>query len=52
MSELFFEWDSKKAASNVAKHGVTFEEANPFFTIRKLWLFLIRTIPLLKSDLS
>ena len=24
MSELFFEWDSKKAASNVAKHGITF----------------------------
>ena len=31
MSELFFEWDSKKAASNVAKHGVTFEEAKSVF---------------------
>jgi uncharacterized DUF497 family protein len=31
MSELFFEWDSKKAALNVAKHGVTFEEAKSVF---------------------
>ncbi|MCX6961001.1 MAG: BrnT family toxin, partial [Verrucomicrobia bacterium] len=31
MSELFFEWDSKKAASNVVKHGVTFEEAKSVF---------------------
>jgi hypothetical protein len=30
-SELFFEWDPKKAASNVAKHGVTFEEAKSVF---------------------
>ena len=28
MSELFFEWDAKKASINAAKHGVTFEEAH------------------------
>jgi uncharacterized DUF497 family protein len=31
MSELFFEWDAKKASSNAAKHGVTFEEAKSVF---------------------
>ena len=28
---LEFEWDPKKAAANVAKHGVTFEEAATVF---------------------
>jgi len=28
---LTFEWDVKKAASNLAKHGVTFEEAITVF---------------------
>ena len=31
MAELFFEWDPKKATSNIAKHGVTFEEAKSVF---------------------
>ena len=31
MSELSFEWDSKKAESNSVKHGVTFEEAKSVF---------------------
>jgi uncharacterized DUF497 family protein len=31
MGELSFEWDAKKAASNAAKHGVTFEEAKSVF---------------------
>ena len=26
-----FEWDRRKAASNVRKHGVTFEEASTVF---------------------
>ena len=26
-----FEWDAEKAASNLAKHGVTFEEATTVF---------------------
>lgn len=31
MSKLSFEWDPKKAASNAAKHGVSFEEAKTVF---------------------
>ena len=31
MDEISFEWDLKKAASNAAKHGVTFEEAKTVF---------------------
>ena len=32
MGELRFEWDPKKAASNLAKHGVSFEEAQTAFS--------------------
>jgi len=32
MSDLRFEWDPAKAASNRRKHGVTFEEAQTAFT--------------------
>jgi len=28
---LLFEWDTQKAATNVAKHGVTFDEASTVF---------------------
>ena len=31
MSELRFEWDSRKSASNVRKHGVSFTEAQTVF---------------------
>ena len=31
MSEIRFEWDSKKARSNERKHGVSFEEAESVF---------------------
>lgn len=31
MNDLTFEWDSSKAASNVSKHDVTFEEAKTVF---------------------
>lgn len=31
MSELSFEWDANKAATNAAKHGVTFDEAKSVF---------------------
>jgi uncharacterized DUF497 family protein len=31
MNELSFEWDSKKAESNEAKHGVSFDEAKTVF---------------------
>lgn len=32
MTHLSFEWDPKKEASNVAKHGVSFVEAQTAFT--------------------
>lgn len=31
MSELRFEWDARKSATNVRKHGVSFEEARGVF---------------------
>ena len=31
MSNIQFDWDPKKAAENVKKHGVTFEEARDVF---------------------
>ncbi len=32
MAELHFAWDPAKAAANVAKHGVSFEEASTVFS--------------------
>jgi uncharacterized DUF497 family protein len=32
VTEYIFEWDPEKAASNVRKHGVTFEEASRVFS--------------------
>ena len=31
MSELQFDWDERKAAANLKKHGVSFEEAKSVF---------------------
>ena len=31
MAELRFTWDERKAASNITKHGVSFEEAQWVF---------------------
>jgi len=31
MSALHFEWDDEKAAANVSKHGISFEEAKSVF---------------------
>ena len=31
MSALHFEWDERKAAANLRKHGVSFEEARSVF---------------------
>jgi hypothetical protein len=31
MDSLRFEWDSRKATSNLAKHGLSFEEAKTVF---------------------
>ena len=32
MSDLRFEWDPRKAAQNLRKHGVSFSEAEPVFS--------------------
>ena len=32
MSNLYFEWDANKNASNINKHGVSFEEAKTVFS--------------------
>lgn len=32
MTELLFEWDSNKDASNQKKHGISFDEAKTVFT--------------------
>jgi len=32
MNDLLFEWDPKKNSANIAKHGVSFEEAQSVFT--------------------
>lgn len=32
MNEIRFEWDPRKSASNKAKHGVSFEEAETAFS--------------------
>jgi uncharacterized DUF497 family protein len=31
MSEIRFKWDARKARANLAKHGVSFEEASTAF---------------------
>ena len=31
MSEYSFEWDANKNASNITKHGITFDEASTVF---------------------
>ena len=32
MADLVFEWDAAKAAANVRKHGVSFDEAETVFS--------------------
>jgi uncharacterized DUF497 family protein len=32
MADLRFEWDPKKAAANLAKHGVSFDDAETVFS--------------------
>lgn len=32
MSNLYFEWDNKKAIKNIEKHGIAFEEASTVFS--------------------
>lgn len=35
---MTFEWDSKKAASNLKKHGLTFEQAITIFDDPDAWI--------------
>jgi len=37
--KLSFEWDERKAASNMRKHRVSFEEARTIFSDPLLWTF-------------
>lgn len=37
--KLSFEWDERKAASNLRKHRVSFEEARTIFSDPLLWTF-------------
>jgi len=39
-----FEWDSRKAAANLRKHGVTFVDATEVFIDLSLGFSLTRTI--------
>ncbi|MFV1872118.1 MAG: BrnT family toxin [Oleiphilus sp.] len=32
MDHLNFEWDANKSASNIKKHGISFDEAKTVFT--------------------
>lgn len=49
MSALHFEWDERKAAANVKKHGVSFEEANPPSTMNTRRSLTTPIIPKTKS---
>lgn len=44
-----FEWDKEKAASNLKKHGVSFEEASTVFGDFLLRCFMTMSIRLMKS---
>lgn len=52
MTELHFEWDPRKAAANVAKHGVTFEEAKNVFYDEHALLIDDPATPSLRSGSS
>jgi uncharacterized DUF497 family protein len=44
-----FEWDKEKAASNLTKHGVSFEEAVQFLVISLLKCFMMTNIRKMKN---
>jgi len=45
-----FEWDPKKAATNLKKHGVAFQEAATLFGAPWPLRFKTRIIPRMKKD--
>ena len=49
MASLRFEWDPRKAAANLAKHGVSFGEAETAFTTTMPQFSRIRITPPRKS---
>lgn len=47
---MLFDWDKAKAAGNLVKHGVSFEEAVTVFGDPPLILLMIRTILKMNND--
>ena len=47
-----FEWDPRKAATNAAKHGVSFDEAVSVFLDATGWMVLILSIQSLKNGFA
>jgi len=45
MHELKFDWDERKAATNLRKHRVSFEEARLRFLTKKPWSSKTPIIP-------
>ena len=52
MGDLRFEWDPKKARATLAKHGVSFEEAQTAFSDEGAYCWMILNPPPRRSDLS
>ena len=46
-----FEWDKNKAASNLSKHGVSFDEARTVLMIPFILIFMIQTIPMMNTGI-
>lgn len=44
INNMQFEWNKEKAASNLTKHGVSFEEAKTFLMILSMLTSMIQTI--------
>ena len=51
-SYIGFEWDDSKALSNVAKHGISFDEATTAFSDPYGRIIEDQTIPSTKTDSS
>lgn len=49
---MHFDWDESKAQANLAKHGITFDEAKSVFTDPFYVDFMILIIQMRKSAIS
>ena len=47
-----FEWDERKAAANLLRHGVSFDEQEPFSKIRSMLISTIQIILSMSIDIS